>query len=280
MSIIFPLIRMKRRIAVFDPASVNFAYALVEHTPAERRRKNIAQDILEEMHAPLEEQTRLLVARVINLKGGRLVGQLDARRTDHPITVGHRIPHPADVGILDVCGRGGEWLQRFTELFEEPIPDVFIEPPGSMGADSIWLWQLVGAVRGAIGFADADLGIVGRRVAFAQKKADVKRGTAYVQHKADSIKAMREHAQRTGDDLAVRFMDELTRTGQKLDDLADCYNMARAADDQPPPQFLVPQRKKKRLRDRVRPALKEPPAKRRRRHDSLWSSSEDSSAHE
>ena len=57
-----------RRIAGFDMGSVNYALAIIEHVPAERRRKNIAAAKLALLPPPKAEYTILTTARILNLK--------------------------------------------------------------------------------------------------------------------------------------------------------------------------------------------------------------------
>ena len=189
------------------------------------------------------------------------------------------------MSTLDIVLRLVEQLARVTELFTEPLPDVWIETPGggqaNSNSDSFISWILMYCTFASLKALDTALGLTGRRFGQAQKKADVKRGTEYTEHKNASIESMRASARANGDELALRFLDDVLRSGQKIDDPADAYNLARAADDQPPPPtpdvVLVP-KKRKPLKEKVAVAVAKAPVVSRgskRPHDSLLSSSDD-----
>lgn len=261
--------------------SVNYAMAIIEHTPAERRRKVIAAAKLELLPPPVPEVTQLITARIINLKADRVIAKLQ-RGATHPITVPGYADYVSDVSTCDLIVRLGHHIQAITELFIAPLPDVYVEIPGGGAAtpasDSYINWQLATATISIIAGIDAALGLVGRRFGLRQKKADVARGTAYEEHKAESVRSMHTSIAANHDELAEKFLYHVKLAKQKLDDLADAYNLARAADDQEPPQtpdVIVP-KKKRALRERVAKRMREreddvvliaPPAKVARRSD-------------
>lgn len=282
---------MSARIAGFDMGSVNYAMAIIEHTPAERRRKVIAAAKLELLPPPVPEVTQLITARIINLKADRVIAKFQ-RGGKHPITVPGYADYDSDVSTCDLIARLGHHLQAITELFIAPLPDVYVEIPGggapSPASDSYINWQLATATIAIIAGIDATLGLVGRRFGLRQKKADVPRGTAYEEHKAESVRSMNACIGANSDELARQFVYAVKLAKQKLDDLADAYNLARAADEQDPPKTpdVVVPKKTRSLRERVTKrkrdgedadvALIMPPAKMAKREgDSLCSSSEE-----
>jgi hypothetical protein len=282
----------RRRIAGFDMGSVNYAMAIIEHTPAERRRKVIAAAKLALLPPPVPEVTQLITARIINLKADRVIAKFQ-RGAKHPITVPGYAEYVSDVSTCDLIVRLGHHIQAITELFAEPLPDVYVEIPGggpaSPASDSYINWQLATATISIVAGIDATLGLQGRRYGLRQKKADVARGTEYEEHKAESVRSMRACIAANADKLAADFLYHVAHAKQKLDDLADAYNLARAADDQDPPrtpEVMVPKKHtplRERLAKRTREEAEDdvvlivpPPAKRaKRKGDSLCSSSED-----
>ena len=269
--------------------SVNYAMAIIEHTPAERRRKIIAAEKLALLPPPVPEYTLLLTSRSINLKGDHVVGKFQ-RGGKHPMTVAGKAPYESDVSTSDLIVRLAHHLAAITELFVEPLPDVYVEIPGggkpSPQSEGYINWQLATATIAAIAGIDASLGLRGRRLGMAQKKADVERGTDYEVHKAESIRSMHDCMAVNKDAMAQEYIERIRAARQKLDDIADAYNLARAADDQEPPKTPVVQlpKKKRGLKQRLakRTAADAgvdvvlPRAKRQKRDgDSLFSSSEE-----
>jgi len=157
---------MTARIAGFDMGSVNYAMAIIAHTPAERRRKVIAAAKLALLPPPVPEYTRLITSRVLNLKADHVVGkyQHDGK---HPVTVAGKIPYESDVSTSDLIARLGRHLAAITELFVAPLPDVWVEIPGggmaSSQSDSYINWQLATATIAIISGIDAALGLAGTR---------------------------------------------------------------------------------------------------------------------
>jgi hypothetical protein len=267
----------RRCIIGFDMGSVNYAGAVIEHTPAEKRRVNASAAL----PPPVPEHTLLLSARFINLKADRVKARFDRRKGgDQTFSVAPRLDYESEVSTIELIRRLAPHLRAWRDLWELPLRDVWIEVPGGgkpipgggdtkEGQGAFVNWQLLAATIAIIAGIDAERGLGARGIYQSAKKADVPRGTKYSEnkaHKALSIAAMTASARANGDLLALRFVEAL----DKQDDVCDAYNLARAGDDQPAPptQTLKATRKRKKEEDEetVTPPKKKP----RRDADSMF----------
>jgi hypothetical protein len=239
-----------RRVAGFDMGVTNYAVVVIDHCPAERRR-NTKKRAREGDATPLApEQTRLVGAAFWNWKADAPMVLYDATLPPAERIQTPRVPDWEDVTGVTLCRRTSRWLANWAPLHtvdaRGELPLVVIEQPGaapSRDAGSInnhlALRDTVAAITGADEARGRERSMITRA-----KKADVRRGTAYEEHKAESVASCRAHATKTRDAgmLAVlRALDEKAAAPKpkprpkrlpeyKLDDVSDAYNLARAHD--------------------------------------------------
>lgn len=247
----------KVRVVGIDTGPVNMAAAMIEHRPAETRRQKIAaavQAILEPELAP--ERTRLVSARLFNLKGNHLTARYDRGK---PWAISIKRDYDSDVDALELTLRLPDLIRRWDALFERDpntglLPIVVVECPGggnpydakSAQDNNVKNWFLTHATASAIRSIDGERGFAkeDRLIEYKAKKKDVERGTLNTrdkEHKEKSI--MVGAAALAKDEPATDFVAALRKAGQKLDDFFDGVNMGRAKDDEMRPWPHLPSAK-------------------------------------
>ncbi len=242
----FWVILPRARVAAFDTGPVNYGAAVIEHRPAETRRANLAATTLALLDPPLPEWTRVVSARLFNLKGEDVTAGYDR---DQPATISIRRDYPRDVERLELTLRIPELIGQWDALFtvvQGQLPMTVLETPGGGnpyeaaskaaaaivaagedpeggaaggggGDNNVGNWMLVHATASAIRAIDRERGLPKRDIKFHAKKEDVPRGTPYALHKRVSVDM--GFLAVADDTLFVTFMLALRRVG--MDSLFD-----------------------------------------------------------
>lgn len=220
-----------KRVAGLDMGVVNYAVAVIDHCPAERRRKRKAPDT-----APLElERTRLVGLAYCNWEADAAMLTYDVMATP-PWTERRGLTWNKETAITvtdRLCAFLADWAPLHNPAGSPPM--LVMEQPGApphRDAGSTNNHLALHATYACIAGVDKARGRVRRKLVRA-KKADVKRGSKeYRDRKAESVASAEAHATACGDGAMLEALRRLRamKSSVKLDDVCDAYNIAREWD--------------------------------------------------
>jgi hypothetical protein len=219
--------------AGIDSAFLHFGTAIIEYKAPDRvlpysKTRGLGP-------VPRRECVRLVSARFLDLERSIAHGLYD---TEGGVTRMVVKPHPPKQqnafelpSMANACGRLlAEWKALFAES-EPPIPLAVENPKPQKNESGAWRgppaqFAIAVVPFAIVGALDQAKGLPARFVEFRQAKADVKRGTAYSEHKNEGIERTRAIMKKNADVQGLALLDKMEGMKWKTDDICDAYLLA------------------------------------------------------
>jgi hypothetical protein len=222
--------------AALDTAFLHFAGVILEYSPPDRIVPH--SKLRGRASLPRRESVRLVSARLFDLE--RKVVQV-AYDTENGLKITvqqHPEKRKNDFELAAMAQACGTLLAGWKALWmsSEPPLSVVIENPKKQKSEHGGGWNgppnqyAISAVPfAAIGALDKMKGLQVRTMEYRQAKADVKRGSPYLDHKNEAIERMTQVLTKNNDKGGLQLLEEMTTQEWKLDDVADAFLLALKA---------------------------------------------------